>query len=243
MGFHGFKGRSWAALPGNIHLAAHLAPNAPIERFEVAFTILAAISVVDALEEMEDLEGRAEIKWVNDILLGEKKVAGVLAYTQTQDTTVTSAVLGIGINVESRPQIEATPFVPRITSLREHLPEGAPDQQGPVLLSLLKALEVNYRTLLDQGVEPLLERYRDRSKVLGQEVTLCTEVSDRSLQATAEGRVVHIGDNLELFLEDRPAPVTGGRLILGRVAEELNEWDRDAAEAAPAPAFFREDRS
>ena len=43
-------------------------------------------AVVDALDAVPGLEGRARIKWVNDILIGDAKVAGILAYTQTLPT-------------------------------------------------------------------------------------------------------------------------------------------------------------
>ena len=171
---------------------------------------------------------------MNDILLGDGKVAGVLAYTQSQDTTVTSAILGMGINVETTPRVEATPFVPRVTSMRDHLPPnakgavGAVDAQRQIYLGLLRALDRNYRELLSKGVSPLLQRYRERSMVLGEKVTVCTDVSDRSLQAIAEGRVERIGNNLELFLEGRPEPVRGGRLVLGGISQEVEEWPQEA---------------
>jgi BirA family biotin operon repressor/biotin-[acetyl-CoA-carboxylase] ligase len=130
--FHGFKGRPWTAMAGNIHLAVHLAPGLPIERFQIAFTILAAVSVVDALDEVPGLRNRSKIKWVNDILVEGAKVAGILAYTQTRATTVASAVLGIGLNVETTPSVDPTPFVPAAASLRDFLPEREDDVQGPV---------------------------------------------------------------------------------------------------------------
>ena len=61
---------------------------------------------------------------------------------------------------------------------------------------------------------------------VGEEVTICSEDSDSSLRVVAEGKIRSLGDNLELFLEGRPEPVTGGRLILGRRWEDyldLNE--------------------
>jgi len=218
-GFHGFKGRSWAAVPGNIHLAVHLAPCRQIERFEVAFTILAALSVVDALNQIALLEGKARIKWVNDILLDDAKVGGILAYTQSQGKTVTSAVLGIGVNVETTPEVEPTPFVPRVSSVRDFLPSSNPDARRMTFGSLLGALHHNYRILLRDGVSPLLERYREHSMVVGEEVTICTESSDRPLQIVTQGRVLGLGEKLELIMEGRSNPITGGRLALGGVTD------------------------
>jgi biotin-[acetyl-CoA-carboxylase] ligase BirA-like protein len=215
-GFHGFKGRSWEALPGNLHVSIHLSPRVPVDRFQVAFTVLAAVSVVDALDRVEGLRGKAGIKWVNDVLLGEGKVAGVLAYTQSQGERVSSAVLGIGLNVETAPPVEPTPFVPLVTSVRRHAPHGNPDLRREIFLDLLSALRANYENLLAEGFSPLLRRYRDRSVVMGRLVTVCSERSDQTMEVLAQGRVTGLGENLELVLEGRPDPVTGGRLAMGR---------------------------
>lgn len=219
--FHGFKGRPWSALPGNLHLVVHFAPNRPIDRFHVAFTALAALSVVEALDRVPELRARPCIKWVNDILLEGGKVAGVLAHTQSQGPHVTSAVLGIGLNVETTPAMEPTPFVPRVTSMREFLPHGWPDVQRRALSELLRALDRNYEILLSQGFDPLRERYRKRSVVVGRQVTVCTESSDFSLQVVAEGVVSGLGEGLELLLEGHGKPLIGGRLVLGSIPGDL----------------------
>jgi len=215
-GFHGFKNRSWSADPGNLHLVVHLAPQQPIERFEVAFTILAALSVVDALNQIGGLEGKARIKWVNDILLDGAKVGGILAYTQSQGSAVTSAVLGIGLNVETTPSVEPTPFVPQVTSVREFLSGEGDGLCAAALPLLLGALAKNYVVLLAEGVSPLLQRYRDHSAVIGQEVTVFSDRTSRPMEKVAEGRVEALGEKLELILQGRPEPVLDGRLVFGR---------------------------
>lgn len=232
--FHGFKGRSWTAVPGNLHLAVHLAPGRSIDRFEVAFTILAALSVAEAIAEVPNLEASPQIKWVNDILLADAKVGGILAYTQSQGTKVASAVLGIGLNVDTTPDVEPTPFVPRVTALKDFLSNPDPALRKQVLSRLLKALARNYRTLLDEGVAPLLEGYRDRSLVIGKEVTICAEVSDRTLQIVTEGRVAGLGENLELILEGHSQPISGGRLAMGRARHDVNDWSAGASAVTPA---------
>jgi biotin-[acetyl-CoA-carboxylase] ligase BirA-like protein len=214
-GLHGYKGRGWSAAAGNIHLTVHLTPKRPIERFETAFTILAAVSVVDAIDGVPGLEGRARIKWVNDILIDGSKVAGILAYTQTRESTVSSAVLGIGLNVETAPAVEPTPFVPAVGSVRDFAPDSLSATQGIVLDSLLNALARNYQLLLEEGYTPLLERYRQRAELIGSKIVVCSEDSDSDPSVIAEGRVVAMGEGLELYLENREEPVTSGRLIMG----------------------------
>ena len=220
-GFHGFKGRPWSAPPGNLYVIVHLAPGVPVERFETAFTVLAALSVVDAIDAVPGLAGRAGIEWVNDILVDDAKVAGVLAYTLTQSTTVASAVLGIGLNVRTAPTVEPTLFTPVAGALRQLASGQEAATERGILERLMDALDRNYRALLDEGYRALLHRYRERSRVLGAQVAICREDADSEPAVIAEGRVVAMGDGLELFFEDRDEPVMRGRLILnaGRVAD------------------------
>lgn len=218
-GFHGFRQRDWSAGVGNIHLTVHFAPDRVIDRFDTVFAALAAVSVVEAIDQVAGLEGAASIKWVNDVLVDGRKVAGVLAYTQTRAATVTTVVLGIGVNVEHTPVVERSHFVPGVASLRDVAPSPALVRAPDVLRQLLSALDRNYDMLLADGYRPIMDRYRQRSAVIGREVTICTEDRpgeiSRSPQVLVSGRVETIGDGLELHLEGEARPVTGGRLIMG----------------------------
>lgn len=205
-GFHGMRSRPWVAPAGNLYLSAHLAPGRPVDRAGVAFTVLAAVSVVEAVDGLADLTGRAGIKWVNDILVEGAKVCGVIAHTQVEGDRVGSVVLGIGLNVETAPEVEPTPQVPRAACLADF----APCRRGDLLGPLLDALARNYEELLEQGFDRLLDRYRRRSLALGREVAVSSEEGG----ITARGRVTAIGHQLELYIEGRDRPVHRGRLIL-----------------------------
>jgi biotin-[acetyl-CoA-carboxylase] ligase BirA-like protein len=214
-GFRGFKGRSWTAAAGNLHLTVHFAPHRPVERLETAFTVLAAVSVVEAVDTLRGLEGRAGIKWMNDVLLEGEKVGGTLAYTQSQGGTVTSAVLGIGLNVETAPPVDRSPYVPAVGSIRDHAPDPEGATRRDLLSAALGALDRNYRLLLEEGPSALLDRYRQRSVVVGRNVVVHEEGTGEGPPAViAEGRVLGIGDQLELHIEGRKEPVRRGRLIL-----------------------------
>jgi biotin-[acetyl-CoA-carboxylase] ligase BirA-like protein len=212
--FQGFRGRSWMGAEGNIHLSVHLAPMRPIDRFETIFMALAAVSVVEAIDAVPGLRGAAGIKWVNDILIGDAKVAGVLAYSQTRGSVVTSIVLGIGLNVARVPAVVPTAFVPTATALRRHLPESVQVESAEVLRHLLTTLAHNYRALLREGWGSLMDRYRERSVIQGKYVLLSRDEPDEAPRVFAAGPVERIGDGLELFLGGRTGPITRGRLIL-----------------------------
>lgn len=214
--FHGFRGRAWSAAPGNIHLSVHLAPRRPIERPGTSFTVLAAVSMLDAIDRTPGLDGRAGIKWVNDVLIDGAKVGGVLAYFDSEGGLITGVVLGIGLNVETDPVPDPTPYVPRARSLRGCSPDPSGCTQGSVFGHLIEALDRNYRRLLDGGYRALLDRYRQRSLVIGREVTICTDDSGPECpDVLASGRVSRMGDDLELTIEGFGEPFAKGRLILG----------------------------
>jgi biotin-(acetyl-CoA carboxylase) ligase len=213
-GFHGFKSRPWSAAAGNLHVTVHVAPNQAIERFETAFTVLAALSVVDTIDSVPGLERRAQIKWVNDVLVDGAKVAGTLAYTLTQGTTVSSAVIGIGLNVETAPEVPRTSLVPAVGALHDFA-AGAPEATlASVLASLLDALDGNYRTLLEEGYGPLLARYKERANIVGRRIAICADDARPEPEVIREGVVIAMGDGLELYLDDGEEPVTRGRLVL-----------------------------
>lgn len=212
--FHGFKNRDWAASPGNLHVSVNLAPAQRIDHFGAGFMVLAAVSVVEAIDAVPGLENQAGIKWVNDILIGDAKVCGVLAYTQTMADTVASSVLGIGLNVETTPPLVPTPSVPRAGSLCDVVPDRRICNQAKLLDALMNSLDRNYRSLISGAYETLLNRYRERSIIIGRQVEILSDSSDVEPQVLARGRVKGFGSDLELILEGSERPISTGRLVL-----------------------------
>ena len=212
--FHGQRDRSWTAVEGNIHLTVFLAPKQPIPQFGTGFSILSAVSLVETIDRIPGLEGRAGIKWVNDILIDGAKVAGFLAFTQSRENTVEEVVLGIGLNVETVPQVAGDSFVPMAAALSNFISSPAECRQALVLQYLLERLEKNYGRLLKGEYLELLEIYKKRSLIIGRKVVVMSDPVHGKEKEIARGRVKGIGQNLELFLENKNEPVTNGRLII-----------------------------
>lgn len=93
----GRHGRSWVSQPNSgLYFSIVLRPKIDMARLPL-ITLMAGIAVFDTLIEF-DL--KPDIKWVNDILIGEKKIAGILA--ETVDTpTGLAVIVGIGVNLAS----------------------------------------------------------------------------------------------------------------------------------------------
>jgi BirA family biotin operon repressor/biotin-[acetyl-CoA-carboxylase] ligase len=175
--------------------------------------VLAVVSMLDAIDQVPGLENRAGVKWVNDILVDGAKVGGVLAYTQSDGESTGEVVLGMGLNVETPPRVAATPFVPVAGSLRSATADPDVCTQRYLLEKLILALGRNYGALIKGEYHALLERYKGRSLVVGRDIVLCNEGSDMEVEVIAEGRVVALGDDLELLLEGSAEPFSKGRLM------------------------------
>ena len=212
-GFHGQHGRTWAAEAGNLHLSVALRCDLAAADCGLALTMLPAVAVVDALSAPGDLgrlPGGLGIKWVNDILVGGRKIGGVLTSARSQDGRIRSAVLGIGLNVVIAPAVPPTPFTTGVVCLKDCIP--LPENGMTIVLQLvLSALEERFEELVRVGPEPLLKAYRAASVALGREVEIRPD--GQSTGPYRRGRVLAIGPDLALTLTDGPEPVTTGRLV------------------------------
>jgi len=96
----GRMGRVWISPPETgIWMSLVLRPSlSPQDAHRI--TVIAALSVSNAINIITGL--KAEIKWPNDIIIGSKKVCGILTEIQTEPDIIEYVVLGIGINVNAK---------------------------------------------------------------------------------------------------------------------------------------------
>ena len=93
----GRLGRSWESAPGEgLWLSFLLRPHSPLQIWH-RITTLAALAVAESVESVARVS--AGIKWPNDVLVKDRKVAGILAETGTSPKNGSFVVVGIGINV------------------------------------------------------------------------------------------------------------------------------------------------
>lgn len=103
----GRRGRDWVSPPGNLYASLLMSEPSPAERAP-QLSFVAALAVHDALAAcVPDLAGRLSLKWPNDVLLGGRKVAGLLI--EAENAPVFSVAIGIGVNCISHPADAAYP--------------------------------------------------------------------------------------------------------------------------------------
>lgn len=185
----GRLGREWGDEPGrDLALSLVLRPSLPVEKLGLV-GLAAALGVAEALDKRTP---GVSLKWPNDVLVGGKKAAGVLAETRWAACGSgfrPTVLLGIGVNVNR----EAFPAVltHRATSLA--LETGAPHDRAAVLADLLLALE----GALSLSDDALVREAEARLTMLGSHVEVGFPGTER---APLAGTVLGIGANGALRL-------------------------------------------
>ena len=157
----GRMGRSWVSPAGeNIYVTIVLRPTLEQLRH---ISVIAPLAVCHAIEETTGLPPR--IKWPNDIVVGNKKVCGVLTQSEIADGAVLDALIGPGVNVNM--DVAAHEEIRDIaTSLRAEL--GHDVAREDVLAALLNHFEsISYA--LRRG-EVISIAWKHRLDTLGQHV-------------------------------------------------------------------------
>lgn len=155
----GREGRPWEDVAGKALLFSLLL-RPPAGSPAQQLSLVVGLAVAEAIEESRDAAG---IKWPNDVLLGGRKVAGVLL-----EAIEGSVVCGIGVNVsQDESELPARTPVPAGSLLA--VTGRAPDR-AVLLGALLEILEHRYDTWCRSGLAPLLDELEARNVLRGLEV-------------------------------------------------------------------------
>lgn len=159
-GGRGRLGRSfYSPAGGGVYMTLVLRPKASMQD-AVTLTTAAAVAVVCAIEELSGK--RPEIKWVNDVYLGGKKICGILteAVSDFEAGTIQSVLVGIGVNMKTQDFPEE--IQEKAASLNEQtIPRS--DMIAAIAKTMLKICE-------DIHSKEYLEIYRSHSMVIGKNV-------------------------------------------------------------------------
>jgi BirA family biotin operon repressor/biotin-[acetyl-CoA-carboxylase] ligase len=170
----GRRGRDWLAAPGDALLfSVLLRPQVPTAEVGV-LPIVAAVAVAEAIGH------RAGIVWPNDILVGDRKVCGILCELSADETGVAWVVVGIGVNVRAAPSVEDGRWTAGAVA------DARPGIRRPDLLTaILIGLADRYREWLASGSAPVLAAFADRDLLRGSGLTV--RIGEHEASGTANG--------------------------------------------------------
>jgi BirA family biotin operon repressor/biotin-[acetyl-CoA-carboxylase] ligase len=178
-GGRGSRGRAWHSPPGGLWLSILFRPRAAggVE----LFGLRVGLAVAGAIEAVGP-GAPVDIKWPNDLMVGELKLGGILCEARWQGDVLAWVVAGIGINVAN--QVPAA-LAGTATTLADRLPGITPEVVEPHVTARLRAL--------DQPAErlgaPELAELRQRDWLCG-----------RRLRAPARGTAAGISEDGALLV-------------------------------------------
>jgi len=156
-------GRSWLSPAGGLY-ATYVVRRHPV------LSLLSGLAAVRALDRFGIDAG---LKWPNDVLVGDKKLAGILV-----ETAGDVALVGIGINLREAPLETAT-------SLAD---VGAPARRGELVVAIGEELEAA------RSADDTVTAYRSRSSTVDRSVRVTMEdgttIEGAAVDVDAEGRIV-----------------------------------------------------
>jgi BirA family biotin operon repressor/biotin-[acetyl-CoA-carboxylase] ligase len=166
----GRLGRNWISPKSKgIYMSVILRPQLmPADLTQL--TLLSAVALCEAVGKFCDVP--AKIKWPNDILVHNKKLAGILTESSAEMDRVRFVVIGIGINVN----MPLSQLPPNSTSIKNET--GKKSSRIILMQEILRSLEQWYFTLGKKGFVPVITRWKELSSTLGRRVRLVDPSGD-----------------------------------------------------------------
>jgi len=217
----GRLGRRWVDVFGcNVLSSTLLRPLFPLH----FLVMIASLAVVDAIAET--CGSFATIKWPNDVLIGDRKVAGILIETSHDRSGQLVAIMGIGVNVNGHIQ-NAPVGVSLVTSLSSDEGDAQQAIQNPKteqaqLLATATTLETTCGHVVSREalIAHLLRHIETEYLALQQEVK---EPFSMALANVPASHSVRERWRSQLSTLGRPIAVRQGETVIDGIAEDVNE--------------------
>lgn len=157
-------------------------------------TTMTAVAVAEAIDEMFQIE--TKIKWVNDLYYQEKKICGILteAAINVENASLDYAVVGIGVNIAQPKGAFPEELRNKAGAILAQQPKGVgrDNLKNRLAAKIIEHMSQEYAKL---HTHAFMERYREKSMLIGKEVYRISDVQKEKL------RVLEIDENAALVVE------------------------------------------
>ena len=181
-GGRGRRGRKFASAAGKgVYLSVLLRP--PVEpNHLLPITGYCAVAVCNAIERVTGV--RPRIKWANDLVLGTRKVCGILTELSMEGESgaLQYVIMGMGVNVSQTEEDFAGELSQIATSLQ--IETGAAPPRAALAAAMIEEMDALYMALLRHRLRPYLDTYRRDCLTIGRQVQLLWEDAHEKVLAT-----------------------------------------------------------
>jgi BirA family biotin operon repressor/biotin-[acetyl-CoA-carboxylase] ligase len=180
----GSRGRTWHSPPGGLWLSTLFRP--PAAGGIEVMSLRVGLAVADALEPLLLLPVR--VKWPNDLMVGERKVGGILCEARWQGGVLAWVAVGVGVNVRNPVPDELGQAAVSLAQVR---PEITIDDVLVPIVAALRRIDLQAERLSPLELNRFAERdwlsgreigapVRGRVRGLGEDGALLVQIADRS---------------------------------------------------------------
>ena len=192
--------RVWESPPSkNLYLSVLLRPDIPAVSSSL-IPLMTGVAVAEVVAQY--CPGRVRLKWPNDVLVGGKKICGILTEMRTRGDRVHFLVVGIGVNLNMG-RLDF-PRELRETATSLGIETGGDVDRLDFAVRLFESLERWYRVFLGGGEAAIRERWLQGADLVGKRVEVVLG------KTTERGTVVGLDPTGALLLEGE----TGVRQVL-----------------------------
>ena len=181
-GGRGRLGRSFDSPAGKgVYLSVLMRP--PVEPTRLLpLTGFGAVAMCNAVERVAG--ARPRIKWANDLVLGGRKLCGILTELSMEGESgaLQYVIMGIGVNVAQTREDFAGPLENIATSLA--IETGQSVSRASLAAAMIEEMDALYAALLRHKLGPYLDAYRRDCLTIGREVQLLWEDVHEKVLAT-----------------------------------------------------------
>ncbi len=160
----GRRGKSFFSPDGGIYFSLLLRPQKDYVGTSY-LTVMTALAVMEGITEV--YKAPAGIKWVNDVYIGRKKVAGILteASFDYESGSVSHVVIGVGINLKTPPNGFPKDIEKIACALDKEVADGANKLIATIVNKLSEVMKE-----FEESSTLVMARYREASVILGKEI-------------------------------------------------------------------------
>jgi BirA family biotin operon repressor/biotin-[acetyl-CoA-carboxylase] ligase len=180
--------RTWEAPPGSALLVSVLLRPNLLPTHVHSTTMAAAVAACDACDEVAGF--RPQLKWPNDVVVEDRKLAGLLAEAEVKGDAIDAVVVGMGFNVNWD---QPPPGLEEIAIAASEVAGHDVDREA-LLGHFLDRFEEHYSALVEPGGwRGTLLNYRRSSSTLGKDVRVETAdatFTGRAVEVTGEGHLL-----------------------------------------------------